>query len=458
MTDILSSNGGAATAAAATTSYEPRQSARVRGANIHTTGDGDVWQEHLVVCEAAGNKLVIRSYFKNSRTKKKVWDEPPTGASSIEPASPDKRTEAEGELKTLQAAMDGVSADANPDNNNGGSENGGKKSKKSRGFFGAFRKKGSKNGPGTTANAKTGGMFSKRGSSSNNGKKADDFGVDGDEDIQRAISLSMGLQNDTVASSQQTAYNKYSKKKEWQEDQEALEMAKAISMSEADANGHGVQSESPTTATVGAVTTTTTDNTNESTTEEEMLQRAIEESRREHANNGKNASLGAGAMPSTQEADLLRFSATGYDPGPMHQAQQQRQQSFPFHQQENQDFRGHHSPMGNGEFLDNQKMPAKAANLKKPPPTAGEYFPNDTACTPSFAAAPAVSNTMAFDPYAQSTSAMPPTAGGSYPQGDSVNDGPVLRKMDEQGDRKPAASLGRLMYNKKSVEDEAGVV
>ena len=131
MTDILSSNttggggannsSGAKTTATTTTTattatiapYEPRPSTRVRGANLHNTvGDGDVWYEHLVVCEAAKNKLVIRSYFKNGRTHKKIWDEPPTGASTIEPASSTKRTEAETELKTLQAAMDGVSADA----------------------------------------------------------------------------------------------------------------------------------------------------------------------------------------------------------------------------------------------------------------------------------------------------------------------------------------------------------
>ena len=466
MTDFLSSNSAVAgggtnnATTSATTSYEPRQSARVRGANIHTTGDGDVWQEHLVVCEAAGNKLVIRSYFKNSRTKKKVWDEPPTGASSIEPASPNKRAEAEAELKTLQAAMDGVSADASPDDHDGGSgEHGAKKSKKGRGFFGAFRKKakGTKNGPETTASAKTGGrMFgkssSKSGSSANNSKNADAFGMDGDEDIQRAISLSMGLENDTVASSQQSAYNKYSKNKQWQEDQEALEMAKAISMSEAEAKGHRVDTESPTTAIEVATTTPTmTDNTNTSATEEEMLQRAIEESRREHANIENTASFGAAAMPFSQEANLLGFPAPDYNPGQTHQeTQQQQQHSSPCHQHGNQDFQ-------------DQKMPAQANNLKKPPPTVGASFPNDTANTPSFAAVPASSNTTAFDPYGQDSSAvsvaaMLPTHGGSYPQGNPVTDGPVLRKMDEQGDRKPAASLGRLMYNKKTVEDEAGVV
>lgn len=114
--------------------------------------DGDTWQEYLSVCEkgriekgrpekgrraaafslfgkkkkmtsietntntngndndnSKGNgndisNLMIRSYFQNTRTKKKVWDEPPSGASHIVPASEEMRLMAQHQLGELYVA------------------------------------------------------------------------------------------------------------------------------------------------------------------------------------------------------------------------------------------------------------------------------------------------------------------------------------------------------------------
>ena len=98
--------------------------------------DGDTWQEYLAVSEKPnhattsnslsffgkknkkkstksksnsqnngdGNSLIVRSYFQNSRTGKKVWDEPPSGASRIVPATQDMRRMAELQLEEVYVA------------------------------------------------------------------------------------------------------------------------------------------------------------------------------------------------------------------------------------------------------------------------------------------------------------------------------------------------------------------
>lgn len=133
--------------------------------------DGDTWQEYLAVSEKPKTKssngsshggalsffgkknkkksgsnstsngsdssnLIIRSYFQNMRTGKKVWDEPPSGASNIVPASEEMRRMAEmqlGELyvKTTTRA-DGGSMNESNDSTNKSS----KKKSSSGGLFG----------------------------------------------------------------------------------------------------------------------------------------------------------------------------------------------------------------------------------------------------------------------------------------------------------------------------------
>ncbi len=93
---------------------EARPSQRVGSQRIE--GDGDTWQETLAVCEApsvksknlnmdmnmsTSGKLIIRSYFQNIRSGKRVWDEPPSGASMILPATEEMRRMAEVQLAEL---------------------------------------------------------------------------------------------------------------------------------------------------------------------------------------------------------------------------------------------------------------------------------------------------------------------------------------------------------------------
>jgi hypothetical protein len=113
--------------------------------------DGDTWDEYLAVCEKANtrastngggggalsffgkkkntnnkkgstsssssattnnnNNLTIRSYFQNRRTGKKVWDEPPSGASKIVPASEEMRRMADIQLDELYVATATIGAD-----------------------------------------------------------------------------------------------------------------------------------------------------------------------------------------------------------------------------------------------------------------------------------------------------------------------------------------------------------
>jgi hypothetical protein len=126
--------------------------------------DGDTWDEYLAVCEKAdtrastttsgggalsffgkkkkkngnsskkdstssssnattnNNNLTIRSYFQNRRTGKKVWDEPPSGASKIVPASEEMRRMAAIQLDELYVATATIGAD---NTNIGGIGNGG---------------------------------------------------------------------------------------------------------------------------------------------------------------------------------------------------------------------------------------------------------------------------------------------------------------------------------------------
>ena len=64
------------------------------------THDGDSWQETLAVCEMPATKngevkMKIRSYYSNQRTGDRVWDEPPSGASRVLPATEEMRKMAE---------------------------------------------------------------------------------------------------------------------------------------------------------------------------------------------------------------------------------------------------------------------------------------------------------------------------------------------------------------------------
>ncbi len=123
--------------------------------------DGDTWQEYLAVSEkpnnSASNKskrsgglssifgrkkmkdtkpesniddnstLVIRSYFENQRTGQKVWDEPPSGASNIVPASEEMRRMAELQLDEVHVVVTPPAGIEDLNEKNNSPDNGGTK-------------------------------------------------------------------------------------------------------------------------------------------------------------------------------------------------------------------------------------------------------------------------------------------------------------------------------------------
>ena len=88
--------------------YRPRRSQNV--ASDLAQSDGDLWQEKLAVCEgttpAGEPKLLIRSFYRNKRTGDRVWDEPPSGASSVVHATSDMRKKAEMQKEELELTLD----------------------------------------------------------------------------------------------------------------------------------------------------------------------------------------------------------------------------------------------------------------------------------------------------------------------------------------------------------------
>jgi hypothetical protein len=220
--------------------FVPRRSNRV-SADL-AQPDGDTWRERLAVCEGQGAKLVIRSYYKNSRTAGRVWDEPPSGASNIQHATADMRKHANKQLNELQFTLDMIPPEENMDANadtDVGDDGGGGSNKKGKkgGFLGRFRKKEKPK------------------------KKTDDSK---DLNLQRAIARSMADQKGGPGSDEPVVYYDPDSPTNMADD-EALEMAKALSMSE---------SENPSGGGGGG-------GSSHLSSEEEMFQRALEASQRE---------------------------------------------------------------------------------------------------------------------------------------------------------------------------------
>lgn len=360
--------------------YEPRRSGRVNTTDF-LQADGDTWIEKLMVCESTNNKLVIRSYFRNSRTGKRVWDEPPTGASRIEPATSKMRNDAHEELMIMQTALEtnnDTTSSVPPTAGTGASENSNntkKSNKKGKGFLSKLFGKKNK---------------AKHDTNTNNNAIVDSE----DEDMQRAISLSMGIQIDNT--------NNMTNNGNWQAEQEALELAQAISMSEAE-------------MTKPAAATATEFQKNQQQSEDEMLQKALEESRLQTSNE----------TTTSEEGNLLGLPLEQREPPPAAATTQQNQVNF------------------DETFMD-QKMPAKASTQ----PKIEMFDPYSSKNSPNTAAA--------------TTGATSAEGGG--PDGLMVEEG-ALHKMDdmmiEETTRRSKSGMptfGRRLFNKKQVEDEAGVV
>ena len=277
-------NSGSTAAAAAVmpsdTAYAARRSQHVGDDAVAT--DGDIWQEKLAVCEGSTDagepRLLIRSYYRNSRTQDRVWDEPPSGAGTVLHANSEMRSKAEAQKQELQMLLDMIPPEDEELEGEGKESDSNNKAKK-KGLFGRFARKKKK------------------------GKKQVD--ASRDLNLQRAIARSMMEQtggnggdddfliyyDDGVPSAiMQGQQSSGSSSKQQQEDEE-LELAKALSMSvetaAREANGGNIN-----------------------LTEEEMFQRALEKSRDESMRQEGNG------VASRPEPSWLHDSSTSLTASP----------------------------------------------------------------------------------------------------------------------------------------------
>ena len=222
-----------------------------------SASDGDTWHERIAVCESATKegkpKLLLRSYYRNSRTNEKAWDEPPSGASQIKHATPDMRQKAELQMQELQLTLELI-----PDDTDAGatttSDGADKKNKAKGGLFGRFR-------------------------GNRTGKKKEKVYLSESKDLnlQKAIARSMADQRGSGAGDEPVVY--YDPEANGTDHDEALEMAKALSMSEAGGAGN--------------------------MTEDEMLQQALEASRLDAAGSAPKAPPGAqDSVPKEPKEDM----------------------------------------------------------------------------------------------------------------------------------------------------------
>jgi len=99
-----------------------------KSANYKTevSADRDVWCEYLAVVEIVipGNtgakstgpryELQIKSFFESTHTGKRSWDEPPSGATTIQYATDEEQTRAQNEMLMLQETTQSYVADTQP--------------------------------------------------------------------------------------------------------------------------------------------------------------------------------------------------------------------------------------------------------------------------------------------------------------------------------------------------------
>ena len=351
----------------------PRRSNRV-SADL-AQPDGDTWRERLAVCEGQGGRLVIRSYYKNSRTAGRVWDEPPSGASNIQHATADMRKHADKQLNELQFTLDMIPPEENMDDddvdNDGDGGDGGdgnnKKGKKG-GLFGRFRRKEKPK------------------------KKMDDSK---DLNLQRAIARSMADQKGSPGSDEPVVYYDPDSPTNMADD-EALEMAKALSISESTnpSGGHGGGS-------------------SHLSSEEEMFQRALEESQRE-------TSGVASYMP---DHEALLYQSPTETPMP-HEAAYTA------------------SSMNDSHPDFDQKMAAKPEATR--PSDLFDPYNNETSSQPASS-----SSMQGGATYASSAAALDEPKSPLRPK----------MEADGEGKRKPGRKIARrVLGGKKAMEDEAGMV
>ena len=400
-------------------SFEARPSNRI-GTQI-IQADGDTWQETLAVCEAPSTsseagKLIIRSYYQNTRSGQRVWDEPPSGASNINPASEEMRRMANIQLSELQVVTGGV-----PDTTATTTED--KKKKKKNGLFGLFKK--DKNKKDTTPKTdrkiqyRPGSkMFAKRGKPSRGGGDSD---AQLQEAIARSLAESQGIQYHPGTPNTMNG------------GMDDEELAKALSMSVVDQ--HQPQPFE---------------------TEEEIMARVMEESKREAASRKPKG------HPRQQEGDLL-----GLNSAPPAMVWPEDDRKLPAAHSKTAPttapvMLGSNDP---GTTYTVEAAPYAAAapssanrtnaptSRKAPPAYSLKSPPNSSDQTPNNKSPVAM-----FDPYSQAAPKVPKPA----PQTQREDSGPKLKKMEDASSKHEMNGGGRLSFGKrtstKKMQDQAGVV
>jgi hypothetical protein len=258
--------------------FGARRTSRV--AKDFAKADGDVWQENLAVCETVGNKLIIRSYYLNKRTSKRVWDEPPSGASKLLPATDDMRRMANIQMQEMQLVLGVFPEDTKQQ----------QQERKKGGMF-RWKKSGSNTGTKSTNNRIT---YKPGSALAPKPEIVRDEAMD--PDIQKAISMSLGSNfHDDSPSSEPKVRAEI-----WQEDDDDVAMAKALSLSAAEVGDSVKPAAKPSSADESVRPDRHSPHREE--TEEEILARVLEQSRLEAETKGGEEEK------REEDADLLGIS------------------------------------------------------------------------------------------------------------------------------------------------------
>ena len=255
--------------------YAARRSQHVSGSGV---ADGDLWQERLAVCEGSTDagepRLIVRSYYRNARTQDRIWDEPPSGAGTVAHANTEMRAKAETQKQELQMLLEMIPPEEEELEEGGSGSNSNKNNGKKKGLFGRFARK---------------------------KKEKKQVDTSRDLNLQRAIARSMADQSggaggdddpliyydDGEPSGLMQGYNSSSISVSKQQDDEDIELAKALSMSVETAEREAC-----------------------GLSEEEMLQRALARSREETM---RQDASGVASLP---EPSFLQESFTSINASP----------------------------------------------------------------------------------------------------------------------------------------------
>jgi len=416
-------------------SFGARPSNRIDNSQIEA--DGDTWQENLAVCEAAptspdAGKLVIRSYYQSSRSGKRVWDEPPSGASNIRPAPEEMRRMAKLQLTELQVATGHVQ-DLIPD------EAMPKKEKKRGGLF-RFKKKDKakqqqlqlqqqqqQQQAGRKIQYKNGSkLFAKKGTPR---RKQND---NNDAHLQLAIARSLAEANGEEYDSGLPQNQPYSTTLPYSgTDDEELAIAKALSMSAIEPPPES---------------------------EDDILKRVLEQSKQEAAAPKKKGH--------PREEDLL-----GLTPPPaIHNAarvwpeddrkMQAKPAAAPVVPLMNQLPVSSSYAAASPAFASISPQSSYAAYSQSPPREAHLQYstpPRAALKSPPSTASPQKSPSAMFDPYAKDA---PAPKAKSKPLVRKDSGGPKLQKMDEGqvGTNSKKLSFGKRKKTTEKMQDKAGLV